>query len=1044
VDSKKALIAIPALLLAGALGFMVFGGDDAASVVEWNEQDEVVVLEDEFAGDELQGDEEDGNVQRSEFQGEDGNPDSDEPRPLITIKGRVVNKRSDPIEGATVSLSAQGRGRRNRIAPKDVITKSDGTFAFSGKGFTRMWVTLSVAHNEYALASAFKNFDEAKGELDMGDIKVFVGGTIIGSVTDMQGNVISNAEARLSSMDRRNRWRRGGGGGGDLPTVSANTSGAFKIEHITPGRYRVNATAPHRQRQSEGPVTVIDEQTERIAAIQLGPGFELTGIVFRPTGQPLENAEVSIRGADRRSREQDQHTNKRGEFAFDHLKPGDYSVRVRAKGYLTNNEHQGIKVTKSPPLTITMESGLRIEGVVVDAATSAPVTSYGIRVQRVGGLPDPKADRRRDETRKAWEEIRALREKKDLTPEEEKQVRERMTKLTEQMRDGSGFSGFGRDRGGRGGRDGGGRGGSDGGGRGGGDGGGRGSRDGSSRRGRDGDSGRRGRGGFSGFGRSRNTNLPGDTGDVEERPGGLFSFPGLEEGIYVIDVGSPDHQKLRSPRIELHKGGASPSLNLVVQRGLLVQGSVLSKTDRAPLRNANVELRLITEESTDNNRASSRNGGRGQRDMFRQFRGDGPRTTRVLSTRTKRDGTFEIKNAPPGKYVVRAEADGYTPVNTDPFELKAAQISLAMELGALGILHGRVSGIPPDKISEARVMAYAGMRMYRNGEVNPDGTYEITGLEPGGYIVKAFMGDARRYMMRQIFRTMGSQDPNAPEPDVDVEVREGGKHRFNVTVTQNTTGSVKGQVLVNGESATGYRVSLRKIDDGSQEEPRSFFGRFGRGSSSSVDQNGNYEIQDVEMGQYTLTVSPSSGRSRGRGGSSSGNEFTKLTVYVRPEQVTKAPRIAFNVGSLSGTITIPVEDDEKTTRATPVPADARSYRGGRVTLYKDVTIVPDPMQPGGEDVLRFSARSRDGKFEFTTLPTGNYLLQLRLSGRDATTKTIYVGAGESTKVELTAGKIRQPKPKAGVGPKGTGVNPGAKGGAKGATKGAAKGPGSGR
>jgi hypothetical protein len=306
------------------------------------------------------------------------------------------------------------------------------------------------------------------------------------------------------------------------------------------------------------------------------------------------------------------------------------------------------------------------------------------------------------------------------------------------------------------------------------------------------------------------------------------------------------------------------------------------------------------------------------------------------------------------------------------------------------------------------------------------------------------MGDARRYMMRQIFRTMGSQDPNAPEPEVDVEVREGGKHRFNVTVTQNTTGSVKGQVLVNGESATGYRVSLRKIDDGSQEERGGFFGRFGRGSSSSVDQNGNYEIRDVEMGQYTLTVSPSSGRSRGRGGSSSGNEFTKLTVYVRPEQVTEAPRIAFNVGSLSGMITIPVEDEEKTTKATPVPAEARSNRGGRVTLYKDVTIVPDPMQPGGEDVLRFSTRSRDGKFEFKTLPTGNYLLQLRLSGRDATTKTIYVGAGESTKVDLTAGKIRQPKPKAGVGPKGPGVNPGAKGGAKGATKGAAKGPGSGR
>ncbi len=67
--------------------------------------------------------------------------------------------------------------------------------------------------------------------------------------------------------------------------------------------------------------------------------------------------------------------------------------------------------------------------------------------------------------------------------------------------------------------------------------------------------------------------------------------------------------------------------------------------------------------------------------MWRQFMGDGPRTTRMLSTRSQPDGSFAIKNAPPGKYIVRVTAEGHTSVSTDPFTLAEDQSGFEIALG---------------------------------------------------------------------------------------------------------------------------------------------------------------------------------------------------------------------------------------------------------------------------------------------------------------------------------------------------------------------------
>ncbi|MCA8958448.1 MAG: carboxypeptidase regulatory-like domain-containing protein [Planctomycetes bacterium] len=1012
---SKLLIALIAVACLGVFGWLTLFKSTNVAVASWTENDVRAVPADEVA-DQLASEAGQTSGNRSKIETDQATEDESEAdRPLLTIRGRVVQSTGKPVAEAKVQLVLQSRNWRNRIS-KEVVTKNDGTFAFSGKGFTRLWVSLSVAHSELAPASAFKNFDDARGDLDMGDIKMVVGGSIVGSITDMQGNVVPGAEARLASDGRRGRFRFMGGNGEQDPVVLADASGTFRIAHIAPGRYRVTASAPHRQRASEGPITVVDGQEERLDPIQLGPGFELRGTVYKPDDSVVAGADVSVRSRDRRGREDRTKTDEHGVFAVDHLPPGAYTVEVRAKGFLPQSK-TGIEVTQAEPLVFRLEPGLYLTGKVTDAVTHEPVPKYGIRIHRVAALPNPEADKQREAAQKLFERMRELRGK-ESTPETEAAM-QGLRKELEAMRStgvdlrggrrGGDQTGRGGDRGGRGG---------DRGGRGRGRGGFAGADRGPGSPGGPGGArfGGRGNGGPGGWNWGFGGNRPGDTGPMEAHANGEFRFDGLDEGVYVLDVGTPDHQKLRSERIELRKGAESPALNLVVERGLSVSGTVHAKSGNQEVPRASIELRVVEEErqpdpNNDRPRSPEADAMRNRmREMMRRASGNGPRTTPLLTVRARADGSFQVRNAPPGKYLIRATAEGFTSTDSAVFTLDKDLTGLELTLGVLGTITGRVSGIPPGQRSEARVMAFAFPRNMKSVDVAEDGTYTISGLQPGDYIVRAFLGDARRFIFRELWGNMGRNGGTGTEPTFDVQVREGDTKTFHVAILANPSGTVAGSVLLNGKAARGYRVSLRKVETTPQTEnngmPR--FGRFGFGDrSESVDLKGNFEIRDVDAGEYTLSVTRGGGGGgggrggrggRGGFGGGGGGDLVRTRVTVIAGTTTQVPPIVVSSGSLQGTV------------ALPEGTDAASLRGGRATLYKDVTAVPDPNQEGGRDVLRYSARVRDQKVEFQDLPIGNYLLVLRLSGREQTTQQLYVGAGTNPPVTLQPGAVRKPEP----------------------------------
>jgi hypothetical protein len=123
----------------------------------------------------------------------------------------------------------------------------------------------------------------------------------------------------------------------------------------------------------------------------------------------------------------------------------------------------------------------------------------------------------------------------------------------------------------------------------------------------------------------------------------------------------------------------------------------------------------------------------------------------TATAQTKPDGTFRLEKVPPGTYVLVAAAQGFAQTETEEFTLQPGQPPppFALKLGEGGTIRGKVSlasgaAVPPTLYvcAYGRSLATSG-RAPRDSawaRVSPtDGTFELKGLEPGVWDVRAWM-----------------------------------------------------------------------------------------------------------------------------------------------------------------------------------------------------------------------------------------------------------------------------------------------------------------
>ena len=938
---KNILVALLAAVLLAGLGWTLLSSDagEGPAFVSWDAGDVEPLADEEIPPDPLEAELAAHGLERVALEAVEV-PASSDPRE-VGVRGRVLDSYGRALAGAQVVLEIGGgrgrRGGRNRIRTP-VETSADGHFQFRGQAVPGASISLHLTHPEHAPEIVDRKFEDGAVELDVGDLPMLAGGSLVGSIVNADGVGIPGATAQISPRGRnRLNWSRNRRD--LLKPVETDRNGFFRVRHLRPGDYRIDASAPNHTRASSDVITLANLDEQELEPIVLGPGYQITGSVFSADGKPVEGAELTL-SPGRAGR---QRSDEQGRFLFDHLPARPVNLKVTAKGYVSYNQAD-IEPKDSTPLVVRLQDGLTITGVVSDRRTGSPVTAYAARARRVGQLPEKDQASRVAKMRQDMERLEHMMvelARREAEGARDDNAREQLLKQREQLqvlRDKSRAlmtmmrqteANPGRERGRR-----------------------------------------NGRGGSS----------PGRAGEVQEHPGGEFSFGGLDEGVYVVDLESPDHQRHRTDPVELRLGGANPHLVVALERGLHVTGVVTARHTGQPLADVTVELMAPPERSS-----GGRTGAAQQ--FFQSYRGRG-RGNAVVRARTDGQGRYQLRHAPPGRYLVSARGSGLAESRSDEFELRTDIDQLDFELGKLAVLRGVVQGIPDGKHGEVRVMAFGGPGNIKNGRVKSDGSYELDQLVPGGYVVRAHLGSMRSFLSRELRTLMvGAQEGTTT---FDLTLAEGDEKNFDPALSIPPVGEVVGSIVHNGLPGKDLQVSLRAVEaNGGSTPGQSREGgrwRFLGGSfrnQTRTNQNGEFTFRDVPEGAYQLVVN--SGRNRRQ-------QLLAQDVYVRRDSRNEQRLSVF---------TAALEGEVHAADGTP----ARDL-DGNIRLYAGVRERPaDPREFARHSTMH-TVRVRDGRFEGLEIETGEYLLELSLRGRERVEQPLSVGAG-TRHLRLTAGAKRE-------------------------------------
>lgn len=307
------------------------------------------------------------------------------------LTGVVKNDRNEPIAGAEVHLTVYLADDLPFIdvpvpdmanEPR-VRTDSDGRYAFVGIE-PRAKYGIIASHPEYASKRESSMPVGESGVIEQAPIILSKGGQLTGYVYDEARNVIPDATLFL---DGENYISINNQVPPDRITTKTNKEGWFSFVNISPGQRTVGVSAPGYGKIQVGGFTFSkDEQYTRDFTLKLAE--MICGRVVGAGNEPVVEANVIAVGVShtQQSGMVTTKSNAQGEFCFENLVPGEYNVIANAKGWrMVPGRNTTRLKSNTSNVVIEMMREATISGVVLDAATGAPVVSCSVRLRHYNG-----------------------------------------------------------------------------------------------------------------------------------------------------------------------------------------------------------------------------------------------------------------------------------------------------------------------------------------------------------------------------------------------------------------------------------------------------------------------------------------------------------------------------------------------------------------------------------------------------------------------------------------------------------------------------------